>query len=564
MVKHTLNPIAPIKKQLLLLITVLSCYLFSGGLIAEPIASIDRSVIAKDDTLIFTIRSYKNNSIAPDLSPLEKNFFVVGNNQSSRYVTRNGLSESWTEWKISLIPKRLGHLNIPSIRVNGEITQTLSVNVQPSIPVTTGQMRAVYIESEIDNDSVYVQQQIIYTLRIFQSIQLDNMNISEPEFDNAIMEKMGQNSFQRRIQNTPYRVHELRYAIYPQESGELIIPEMVFSASQVSSQRSIFNLPGQGKLIRKTSEQHTIKVLEPAAGMGNALWLPAQLIKISETWSASPDEIHVGDSITRSVTISAEGLLDSQLPLTVFIKPDNTNMYPDQGKTATNAEGITAISSRTDSVAIIPTKAGSLVLPEIRLKWWNTNKNQQQEVVIPQQTLVVKPAAINTQGISTPLAVDHSGTSAAKADLPDTTQQVDSNNWKITTLLFATLWLITLLMWWRRKAVKPETNSNQKIKHTNINEKNEFKNLAAVCKTRDLSNIRMAIISWGQSYWPEKNIQSLEDVAHLCRQESFENEINKLNTHLYSVGSSLQWQGTALLSAVDEFRKNNTRGKSVV
>ena len=195
---------------------------------AGPMASIDRSVIAIDDTLIFTIRVNSTGSFkGPDLNSIYIDFDVLGNRQSSSHTIRNGVSESSTEWIITLAPKRKGRLTIPAINIDGEKTEPISVIVQASPPVSADLLKPVYLESEVDQNNVYVQQQIIFTLRIFQSIQLDNMNISEPEFDDALMEKLGQTSYQRKIQNTPYRVHELNYAIFPQKTGTITILSLI-------------------------------------------------------------------------------------------------------------------------------------------------------------------------------------------------------------------------------------------------------------------------------------------------------------------------------------------------
>lgn len=539
----------------LFVILVLSCV---QSLHAAPIASIDRSVIAKDDTLGFTIRSYKTNSSAPDLSPLENNFYVIANNQSSRFVNRNGKSESWTEWQISLIPKRIGQLTIPPIRVNGETTQALYVNVQPSIPVSAGEIKPVYIESEIDRESVYVQQQFIYTLRIFQSIQLENMNISEPEFDNAAMEKMEQNSFQRRIMNTPYRVHELRYAIFPQETGELIIPEMVFTANQVETKRSAFSLPGQGKTIRKISKQHTITVKAPPTDYGKELWLPAESLKLVETWSQSLDDVHVGDSITRSITLNAQGLLKSQLPPFQMPKLPFANTYPDQGQSETTTSIQGASSSRTDNIAIIPTRAGTLTLPEIRIKWWDTKENTMEETIIAEHSILIKPAIENTQGNSQPLAVDHSQTGSAIANPDAADKDEHSLYWQLSTLFFAVAWIITLLIWRTRapSKVKKEVPRNDVVP-LNTTEKNAFKTLEKACHNNDIADIRVGIISWAKCYWPDKNIKTLQDIDRLCGLMQLKEGLRELDKLLYGNASDSPWNSENLLRSLKQLRDND-------
>lgn len=533
---------------------------------AAPIASIDRSVIAVDDTLTFSIRINKGNIIkGPDLDPLHIDFHVLGNSQSNRHMTRNGRSESWTEWTVSLMPRRKGRLTIPPISVNGETTQAISLYVQPSVPMSADNMQPVFVESEISSDSVYVQQQLIYTLRIYQAVQLDNMSIKEPEFDNAVVEKLGQNSFQRRLQNTPYTVHELSYAIFPQEVGQLTLPEMLFSANHRASRRSAFNLPGQGKPIRKKTQPHTITVKPPATAMKGNLWLPAESITLKESWSSSLDNIHVGDSITRTITLTAKGMIASQLPPFTFPSIAGAKMYPDQGSAENTTTDTGVIASRSDNAAIIPTREGSIQLEEIRVKWWDSKSHKMQEAVIPASTLTIKPALDQHSSDSTPLAIDHSKVATAAA----TTTPVDSDSgsslfWICCSALLALGWAITALLWWRsnqRQASHAPVDNLSPA--TNLSEKKAFKALSAICLQNDIQQTRQAMINWGRSFWPEENIHSLDDIRLHCQHPALSSILQQLDGQLYgSDNSDSSWNGANLLAEVKLLREKYNKENS--
>lgn len=533
--------------------------------VAGPMASIDRSVIAIDDTITFTIRVNGTGSFkGPDLNSIYIDFEVLGNRQSSRHTIRNGVSESWTEWIITLAPKRKGRLTIPAIDVNGEKTEPISVIVRSTPPVSADVIKPVYLESEVDSDSIYVQQQVIFTLRIFQSIQLDNMNISEPEFDDALMEKLGQDSYQRKVQNTPYRVHELRYAIFPQKTGNFIIPELVFTANEAVARRSVFSLPGQGRALRKMSEQHKIKVLPAPVNSNSNTWLPAKNVQLTEKWSRIPDEFRVGDSITRTITVTANGLLDSQLPPFSFASIPGAKLYPDQGNTesSVSAQGVT--SSRSGSVAIIPTAEGILVLPEIRFHWWDTTSNQSKTAVIAASELTIKPALYNTQGASTPLAVDHSqsvNTDALSAG--STTTNNTSRLWQMVSVVLALAWALTLLLWWRAaKPVMPASTSIAKS-HDILSEHKAFSMLSAACKSNDINKARTTCIEWGKLYWTKQHVNNLHDVIRCSDDEELNRELTQLDTTLYGIEENQQsWNGENLLRLIKRIRQNRAKTAS--
>ncbi len=531
---------------------------FSPALLATtPIASIDRSVIAIDDT--FTLKIKVNDSgtfSGPDLNPLRSQFQVLANNQSSQHIIRNGVSESWTEWTITLAPKIKGQLTIPPISVAGEKTQPLSVIVQPSIPRSVDNPDPVFLESEISDDEIYIQQQLIYTLRIYQSVQLDNMNVSEPEFDNALIEKLSQNSFQRRIGNTPFRVHELRYAIFPQQTGELVIPEMVFTASEVTSRRSAFSLPGSGRLIRKLTQQHSVNVNAPPVNLNGKPWLPARAIKLSESWSGAIDEIRVGDSITRSITLNAEGLSETQLPPYTFAAIDGFKLYPDQGQSKTSVTEHTVTAFRTDSAAIIPTQVGVIELPEIKVAWWDTQKQALQEATLPAKTINVLPALDASTTESTPLAVDHSGTNNLAQG--NNVTQPASLFWPTTSAVFALLWLITLWLWWQSRQKKGSIVTEAAMAATpKQNEKQAFEQLTKACRGSDLIAIRTAIILWADSFWENDSTRSLHDIQQCSDHASFNTALAQLDGLIYG-NNKTNWNRDGFISLVKLIREQKT------
>lgn len=553
-----------IQRTLLSLLLFVFTAIFWQQSAAAPTANIDRSVIAIDESFTLSIRINETSiKTGPELSSLETDFHVLANSQSSRHMLKNGRSESWTEWTISLIPKRQGQLSIPAIAINGQYTQAISINVLAAVPQARGELRPIYLESEIDKDTVYVQQQLIYTLRIYQSIQLDNMNITEPEFDDAAMEKLEQNTFQRRIQNTPYRVHELRYAIFPQKTGELIIPELVFTANETVSRRSMFTLPGQGRPIRKSSQQHSVQVVSSPDSFPGDTWLPAKSLQVTESWSGNPDDIRVGDSITRTVTINADGLLHTQLPPYNFPSLDGARFYPDKGKGETTATNQGVISTRIDSAAIIPTKAGTIELPEIRISWWDINQNKLQQALIPASKLTVKSALIDNQSSGTPLAIDHSNSEQLAAN-PVNTSTNNNIMWRLIAVLLALLWLITLLQWWRLKkkiagAEQPQASTSESV----LSERQAFKTLTQVCQNNKIKEARPAIIQWAKAFWPDKKIHSLQDIRHCCHTE-LGTALLQLDNLLYGNSpDNSQWNGEGVLSIIQAMRNDKQQKQAV-
>ena len=96
---------------------LLFCALFSASVFAQQIElSVDRSELARGETLTLTIRVYdQRQGMQLDLTPLTQDFDVLGTRTSSQIRSINGVTESWTDYVITLFPEKEGDLVIPAL-----------------------------------------------------------------------------------------------------------------------------------------------------------------------------------------------------------------------------------------------------------------------------------------------------------------------------------------------------------------------------------------------------------------------------------------------------------------
>ncbi|HBM84533.1 MAG TPA: protein BatD, partial [Halieaceae bacterium] len=86
---------------------------------------------------------------------------------------------------------------------------------------------------------------------------LDSRSVSELQLDNAYVQPLEQNSFQRTQDGRPWLVHEVRYAIFPEQSGTLTIPPQVFTGRESSGRRSVFDFGSGGRQLQRRTEPLT-------------------------------------------------------------------------------------------------------------------------------------------------------------------------------------------------------------------------------------------------------------------------------------------------------------------
>lgn len=517
-------------------------------------ASVDRSSISVDETLRLTVRINDTGTYkTPDLSHLANDFQVLGSSQSSRHSLVNGKSTSVTEWTFSLFPKRDGTLNIPSIKINDARTAPIRIQVVKNAPIPKGKLDTVFIEASSSHTQAYIQQQIIFTLRIFQSIELSNLNISNFEVENATSKKIGQNSFYRTINGVRHRVHEINYALIPQKPGKLTIPAQVFTASK-DNFRSRYQQSGSS-LVRRNTDAISIDVKDIPSSFKNSTWLPAQKLTLTESWSNESKTIRVGESVTRTITTQAEGLMGSQLPPIEFTSIPGLKLYPDQSETSNSETPAGMSSQRIDSTALIPTKSGFITLPEISIKWWDINANTIKVARIPAKKIEILPGLEqqkdnNASAFDRPPQVDNQQVTVIKESNPI---------WIWISAILGILWLATLIAYIRLRK-QPSKPSNTGIIDVIHSEKQAFKALQRACRDNKHEKIRNRLLQWAKLFWPQASLNCFDDIIKHSQHHGLQAMLLEFDHSLYAnKTASTSWNAQSLLVIINELRKTKVK-----
>ncbi|MEP5569659.1 MAG: BatD family protein, partial [Halioglobus sp.] len=349
-------------------------------------ATVDRQQIAMGDTLQLVISATEDDEDlgTVSLDPLFNDWEILSRKTRSNTTIMNGKRNHNRQLQIELTPRRPGALIISTFQVGASKTTPVWVNVSKA-PVVHSGKEAVLFEATVDSDSVYVQGQLILTLRLQQAVNLDGRSISDLQLPGAFVVPLEQKSFQRTINGRPWLVHEVRYAIFPEKSGVLEIPAQSFSARESGPRRSVFDT-AKGKLVRLQSKPINIDVLPRPSAYPGSTWLPARNIVVEEEWSTDPEKLRVGESVTRTIRLRGEGLQGAQLPPALLPATDGIKHYPDQPTIADAEISSGLLGSRSDSVAVVPTRTGEIELPAVEIPWWDTQTQAMRTAVIPART----------------------------------------------------------------------------------------------------------------------------------------------------------------------------------
>jgi hypothetical protein len=528
-----------VKVRLLLLLSLI----WSLSVNATVTASIDRADIELNESFTLELMTDANIDLQPDISVLEKDFHIGQGNQLSNTMITNGQIRRSKTWSYVLMPKRAGQLMIPSISIGTESSNPLIVDVSEPTYSPPGEAE-VFITTEVDYDESYVQAQVLLTVKIYRSVAVRQPALRDPVVSGAevLLELAGDDrSYEAVIGGTPYGVIERVIAIYPQESGEIELSPARFEARVLRNGRIT------GRKVYE-SEPLTVTVLPTPpmpANHPDAVWLPARDLQLSENWSRDEAEITAGEPLTRHVTISALGQLETQIPAVEPPAAAGINVYPDKPELSRNIESGGIRGIRKDQYALIGVRAGTVVLPALEIPWWNVESGEWEVASLPERT-------INILGSDDPVVVETAASTqsdvAATAIGPTVT--VHSEFWRRASEILAALLVITLFAWWWSSRPKGAPREPEPVPI----HRQQAKFLKAARKAAlaaDASGVRVALISWGLLQWPDDAPRSIGVIASRVGSPLAE-ELSALSRLSYGPESA-EWDGATLAKALRSF-----------
>ena len=498
---------------------------------AELVASVDRARLNSGETVELTLESNDVTQFGkPDLTPLEPLFEVRGTRQVNQLNTLSGDNRATTRWIVTLLPLQNGSVEIPPLTLGDAQSQPITVQVVASESQNNpSKQAAVFIDASLDQTSVYVQAQAILTLRIYHSVPLyDDSSLPPLQIPDTRIEQLGESrTYEKDINGVRHGVIEMRYAIYPQHSGELIIPGQIFNAALVDAQPAkdaSTQTPKSGKLMRVSSGELLLTVkAKPITYPADLPWLPARSLSLSESWSPEPEHVQVGDSLTRSLKVTAEGLSSSQLPPLPGTEVSGLRRYPDQPVLGNQNSERGLVGSREDREALVPSRSGSIELPSVEVVWWNTFEDHLEHTSLPARTLQV--AANPSLMVDTP-----AGTAPTNATADSETLW----RWQLSTLILACTTLLGFGLWWRARWQPAILRAAQ----TGPSPRTVLDDLKRACQANDPHATRQALDAWARQQ-PE----TLADMA--ARFVPLSDALDGLNGALYSE-TGQHWQGEEL------------------
>ncbi|NRA40874.1 MAG: protein BatD [Pseudomonadales bacterium] len=567
-------PLQKLKAHFRALLLV-SCTLFlasiSARLCAEVTVSIDRAEIYENESFTLSIQLDDTSYLGkgPNTDILLQDFELLGQSKNISSRSINGRSEKRTIWQLTLKAKQPGIITVPALTVSGEQSQPFTLTILPITEVTAGTNQAdldqdFFIETQISDKESFVQQQLELTIRFNTSRQLQNLSITPLDLDDVEIIELENKNFRREINGKTFLSYELKYMLFPQKSGELIIPASVVQAEvlEANQRRSLFS---QGKPIRVRGQTLTVTVKPIPSTFADSDWLPAKRLQLSDSFNRPPDRMQVGDAITRNINIEATGLMYAQLPEVALNKLDGFSVYPEQ-KQQTPQQVMQAgnlIASKQQSFSLVATAAGNYTLPAITVKWFNTETQQAEIASLPAINITVSanPNLLPQQATpldaapAAPLTEPAESINKADTDASALSEPAGADTFKLTLFSF-TPWLLTaiglviiVIQYRKIKRLQQLETTDKSATDSKLQDQEKLMSaFTQASHAKDFASARTALIRLADHQLPNK-VSSLADIASICPEE-YKGVLNALDAHLFQSAAS---PNQSQLIAIGEF-----------
>jgi hypothetical protein len=256
---------------------------------------------------------------------------------------------------------------------------------------------SVFLRTSISPKNPVVGQQLEFRVDVF----VDTWFAQAPQFPDlqvedaiALLPASSSINLNQRIDGKSYVGQRRTYFVFPQLPGRYELPPI--SVQVTPAQPGMAN-PEPVSLSTEPISFLALLPPELATQSENPilatpeLEINTQLATPNGSNSAHLIKLHRGETLERTITLTATDTLASILPAIAIKEIDGLSAYPDPPKLINRFERGEFTASRTEHIFYIAEQPGNYSLPAQSIVWWNTRTQSLQTEVIPAVEIRVIP-----------------------------------------------------------------------------------------------------------------------------------------------------------------------------
>ena len=384
-------------------------------------------------------------------------------------------------------------------------------------------------------------------VRLVVSVFVPNYFTGSPDFpefelDNAIVvlpQDRPQNS-NEQIGGVTYAGITETYTIYPQQPGDFRLPAAQIAVSYASK-------PPESTIAHIPIPVLIFHADVPAAARDLDYFLPTTQLKIQQKWSSPLKNLRAGDSIERTVTVTATKMQAMLIPPLPLEAPDGIRVYEEEPvvQDQKTDRGEFVYGRRTQSAKYFIQKEGDYTLSAIELKWWNLSTNRLVSAVLP----AVHFTAANSNYV---------------AELPPEPEQLPIAQPKNVSLwskyrfwirVVLPCGLAGVILFWLCWRYLPRVHRWLRLlrKRRENSESAYFRNLEFACRRDRATQAYGWLLKWLSRAYPDA---TLHQFLRRAADPALSTETNKLGASLFAKhNQDDHWSGRKMAELLKQHRK---------
>ncbi len=357
--------------------------------------------VGEQTTLVVSVQGKFRKSGGPELPPLEDfDVYEAGSSQNFSFI--NGAISSSVSFSYVLVPRKEGSFKIEPIRF------TVADKIYTADPVTlevvkgqasigsppaqqqqqdrdvgrSAQGKNLFIDAAVDQDTVFVNQQITWTLGFFTDGRVRLMQSPSyypPESEGFWEEDLPPvRKYNTTLNNTRYLVNEVKRAYFPTAPGDFTIGSARVEARiddwDLSSRDDFFRRPlrsfgfGTPKTLTTDPVRITVLPLPQAGKPANFTGIIASGMTID--MRADKQTAQVGEPVNVTLKIQGQGNMK-----TIAAPPlegiDGFKIYESGSSSEISKDYYTVSGSKTYEYVLVPKVEGEKQIPPVRISYFD-------------------------------------------------------------------------------------------------------------------------------------------------------------------------------------------------
>ena len=240
---------------------------------------------------------------------------------------------------------------------------------------------------------------------------------------------------QETIDGSDYTGQQYEYLFFPQRAGEVTL-----APAALEIEVKYWVARTESMLTSASTPPLTLDIKVPPGVVADQTLVSTSQLTAEQRWNPDTGELHVGDSVTRTITLEADGVSGMVFPPMSEQSLSGVGVYPASPLVEDSYSRGDLSGKRVDEIVYVAEQGGDFSASELTFSWWNTEQERLESV-----SLEGKDFSVNVPpGVKT--AAHGSSTEEDKAD----TRLIWFGGALILIILTALAAARPLMRWWQK------------------------------------------------------------------------------------------------------------------